>query len=230
MATPRYVVAAVHTWNRRVFNDVLVHYPGEWLLIDQPQDLTAARLAAIRPRYVFLLHWSWRVPTAVLATAECIGFHMTDLPYGRGGSPLQNLIVRGHRSTMLSAFRMVDEMDAGPIYAKAPLGLDGCAEDIYVRAAGLAATLIAGSAESEPVPTPQTGDVVTFARRTPAESRLPENATPEQAYDFIRMLDATGYPPAFVEHGEWRCEFSHAQLEGDELRADVRLVRPGRAE
>ncbi len=25
---------------------------------------------------------------------ECVCFHMTDVPYGRGGSPLQNLIIR----------------------------------------------------------------------------------------------------------------------------------------
>lgn len=30
-----------------------------------------------------------------------------------GGAPLQNLIQRGHRDTMLTALRMVREMDAG---------------------------------------------------------------------------------------------------------------------
>ena len=46
---------------------------------------------------------------------------MTDLPYGRGGSPLQNLIVRGHKHTMISAIKCVKELDAGPIYLKKPL-------------------------------------------------------------------------------------------------------------
>ena len=41
---------------------------------------------------------------------------MTDLPFGRGGSPLQNLIVRGYKETMLSAIKCVGEVDAGPIY------------------------------------------------------------------------------------------------------------------
>ena len=43
---------------------------------------------------------------------------MTDLPYGRGGSPLQNLIINGHKETMMSALRCVQELDAGPIYLK----------------------------------------------------------------------------------------------------------------
>ncbi len=37
--------------------------------------------------------------------------HMTDVPYGRGGSPLQNLIARGHTSTKLTAMRMTAEVD-----------------------------------------------------------------------------------------------------------------------
>ena len=56
---------------------------------------------------------------------------MTDLPYGRGGSPLQNLIIRGHKKTKISALRMVNELDAGPIYFKRSLSLNGNAQKIY---------------------------------------------------------------------------------------------------
>ena len=43
---------------------------------------------------------------------------MTDLPYGRGGSPLQNLILDNKQKTMISAFKMTERMDEGPIYIK----------------------------------------------------------------------------------------------------------------
>ena len=43
---------------------------------------------------------------------------MTDLPYGRGGSPLQNLILKGKKTTKITAFKMIDKIDAGPIYLK----------------------------------------------------------------------------------------------------------------
>ena len=48
---------------------------------------------------------------------------MTDVPFGRGGSPLQNLISRGIYETKISAFRCVAEMDAGPVYPKRPFSL-----------------------------------------------------------------------------------------------------------
>lgn len=223
--THTYVVAAAHGWNRRVFDEVIARYPGQWVFVDDPAALTSARLADVQPRYVFLLHWSWRVPKDVFETYECVAFHMTDLPYGRGGSPLQNLILRGHRETMLSAFRLGDELDAGPVYLKAPLSLEGRAEDIYLRASTLAADAIRRIIEAQPTPTPQAGEVVTFQRRAPEDSRLPDAATSAQLYDFIRMLDAEGYPRAFVECGTWRCEFSHASLEPDGVRAAVR-IRP----
>ena len=51
------------------------------------------------------------IPTEIFTSFECIVFHMTDLPYGRGGSPLQNLIVRGHKKTKVSALKVVKEVD-----------------------------------------------------------------------------------------------------------------------
>ena len=52
-------------------------------------------LKKITPRYIFFLHWDWRVPHVIWQQHECVCFHMTDVPYGRGGSPLQNLILEG---------------------------------------------------------------------------------------------------------------------------------------
>ena len=62
---------------------------------------------------------------------------MTDLPFGRGGSPLQNLVERGIYETKVSAIRCCKELDGGDVYMKKPLSLWGTAEEIYLRAAEL---------------------------------------------------------------------------------------------
>ena len=67
---------------------------------------------------------------------------MTDLPYGLGGSPLQNLIHRGHTSTMLTALRCSAGLDAGDVYLKQPLSLHGSAEEIFLKADGLIEQMI----------------------------------------------------------------------------------------
>ena len=193
---------------------------GRWLWASTPEELIRA-IADEVPRYVFFLHWSWHVPTAIWSKMECICFHMTDLPYGRGGSPLQNLIKRGHKHTQLSAFRMVQEMDAGPVYAKRFLPLTGRAEDIYLQAGELSQEIIRWIIAAEPEPLPQQGEATDFKRRKPEQSLLPSEGDFTSIYDHIRMLDTPTYPLAFINHGDFRIEFSHAKIDGDQVNARV---------
>jgi methionyl-tRNA formyltransferase len=174
-----------------------------------------AALAQELPRYIFFLHWNWFVPESIFTQVECVCFHMTDVPYGRGGSPLQNLIAAGHGETQLTALRMVSEMDAGPVYAKLPMSLVGRAEDIYIKAGELSLDLARWIIREEPVPLQQKGEPVVFNRRVPEQSCLPKCGAISRVYDHIRMLDAPGYPLAFVPYGEFHIEFSQAQTQAD---------------
>lgn len=219
-----YIVVGSKPWNRRVFNEIIVHYPGEWHFIERPEDLRLEVVSMLSPRYIFFLHWSWKVPDEIVNNYECVCFHMTDVPYGRGGSPLQNLILRGHRHTKLTALRMVKEFDAGPVYLKEDLCLEGNAEEIYIRASYLAARMIRRIIEEQPKPQPQMGEVVVFKRRRPHESRIPELPNLQALYDFIRMLDAEGYPRAFLEYAGFRYEFSRAALYDGRIIADVKIT------
>ena len=71
---------------------------------------------------------------------------------------------------------------------------------------------------------PLDGDGPDAPLREKCRNREPDHATAEQLYDFIRMLDADGYPRAFVERGEWRMELSDASLAGKTLDARARIV------
>jgi methionyl-tRNA formyltransferase len=153
---------------------------------------------------------------------------MTDLPYGRGGSPLQNLIVRGHKTTKLTAFRMTEDFDAGPVYLKEELTLSGSATEIFTRASSLAAQMILTIIEQHPSPQPQTGEIISFRRRKPEESRIPEEALLDTVYDYIRMLDGEGYPRAFIETGGLRYEFCNAHQEDGKIHADVIISATGK--
>ncbi len=220
-----YVVAAHHAWNRAAFERHAPSLPGRWHFLSEKCELDPETLKRLDPRYVFFPHWSAQVPEAIWKNWECVCFHMADVPYGRGGSPLQNLIVRGHASTQLTALRMERELDAGPVYLKCPLDLAGSAQEIFERAADLVYRLVGEIVAREPVPVPQQGEATLFRRRTPAQSVLPGSATPEALYDHIRMLDADGYPRAFIDHGDWRLEFSRATMEEGTLGARVVFQR-----
>jgi len=183
------------------------------------------KVRAIDPRFIFVLHWSWKVPDEIVDGFECVCFHMTDVPYGRGGSPLQNLIVRGHRETKVTALRMNREIDAGPVYLKEALSLEGRAEDIYIRAGETAAKMIARIIQAEMPPVPQTGEVVSFKRRKPEESNIAQIQSLPDLYDHIRMLDAEDYPHAFLEAGQFRMEFARAVQHPDRIVAEVSITQ-----
>jgi methionyl-tRNA formyltransferase len=224
MPNPNYVVAGSNAWNRQVYNEKIVNYPGTWFFINSSQDLTIERINDIKPRYIFFLHWSWKVPDELIKNYECVCFHMTDVPYGRGGSPLQNLIIRGHKDTKLTALRMVRDFDAGDIYCQENLGLAGNAEEIYLRATELSAKMIDYMIQNQPNPVPQTGEATIFKRRKPVESEIPELNSLSQVYDFIRMLDAEGYPHAFISHQGFKYEFRRSALYHDRIVADVTIT------
>jgi len=220
-----YVVVGNKSWNERIFREVIAHYSGKWYYVADVQELTNEMMNQLNPRYIFFLHWSAKVPDQIINNYKCICFHMTDVPYGRGGSPLQNLVVRGHHKTMLTALQMVREFDAGPVYQKAELSLYGSAEEIYIRATCLSATMIKQIIDSEDQPVPQTGEIVTFKRRKPSESRIETPDSLKSLFDFVRMLDADGYPHAFLEYNGYRLEFRRAAFYDGEIRADV-TIRP----
>lgn len=146
---------------------------------------------------------------------------MKDVPYGRGGSPLQNLIARKHRSTKLTALRMIKDFDAGPVYLKKDLSIEGNAEEIYIQATYLSFSMIQKIIDESIEPTPQTGKPVVFKRRNPQESRISQFINLQSLYDFIRMLDADDYLKAFLEINGFHYEFSRAGLYNDRIVADV---------
>ena len=217
-----YIFASEKSWNFEAFIEIRAKLPGEWVVCTTPHDLRSA-ISRLSPRYAFFPHWSHIVDDSLLDATECVCFHMTDLPYGRGGSPLQNLIVRGHTETMISALRMTSVLDGGPIYAKRSLDLSGTATEIFERSSQIILELIAWIAATEPTPMKQIGEPTVFTRREPSESLLSGEIEPDKLYDHIRMLDAPSYPHAYIDHGRWRIEFTNAKSSGNEVTANTRF-------
>jgi methionyl-tRNA formyltransferase len=94
-----YLVLGSKPWSRDVFAETISKYSGQWHFIHSRDQLTVDIVRSLNPRYLFFLHWSWKVQDEIVDNYECVYFHMTDVPYGRGGGPLQNLIMRGHQWT-----------------------------------------------------------------------------------------------------------------------------------
>ena len=224
----RVVIATHKSWNLENAELMRDEYENvhEIRIVKEKEELNVEMLERYRPDLIFFPHWSYIIPAEIYDAYTCIVFHMTDLPFGRGGSPLQNLIERGFRETKITALKVEEGLDAGPIYFKEPLSLSGSAQEIYMRASDIIFQKMIPKFLDAPAPfTPvrQSGKSVIFKRRKPEQSELNSGMSMEQIYDHIRMLDAEGYPYAYIKMGRYKLSFQKASLEAGTIYAEVMI-------
>ncbi|TLD83533.1 methionyl-tRNA formyltransferase [Helicobacter sp. MIT 11-5569] len=226
----RIIIATSKTWNLKNFKKFQKIFPNiQTTLIENHKDLTLAFIDSIKPRFIFFPHWSYRIPQDIYAKYECIVFHMTDLPFGRGGSPLQNLILQNVKKTRISALRVCEVLDGGEIYLKKSLDISkGSAKKIYKKASKIIFfKMIPNIINNKPIPQSQSGTITNFKRRKPEQSNLEslKNPTLSQVYDFIRMLDAPAYPRAFLDFNPFKIEFSSVKTKQKSLKGKFKICK-----
>lgn len=221
----RILIATHKSWNVSRAEHIKESEPSHDVrIITRKEELNEELVNDFKPDFIFFPHWSYIIPASIYENYSCVVFHMTDLPYGRGGSPLQNLIVRGHKQTKVSAIKVVKELDAGPVYLKEDMSLEGSAHEIYDRASDIVfEKMIPKILKGDYSLTEQTGETVTFKRRCKEDGEILTGMDPEKIYDYIRMLDAEGYPPAFLRFGDYVLEFSDAEFDGKNIEAKVTI-------
>lgn len=212
------VIASPHRRNDHIEDELTDRFGSNATVHRARTDAQLRSLSEHLPAssWFFFPHWSTRVPDETWRRHHCIMFHMTDLPFGRGGSPLQNLIMSDFRETVMTAFICGPKLDTGDILLKAQMSLEGTASQILERASGLMVEMIAQIIEGGDhlTPRPQVGTPTMFKRRTPEMSNLAdlEIDRVEKVYDFIRMLDADGYPRAYIRVGRLKLVLHSASL------------------
>jgi methionyl-tRNA formyltransferase len=224
----KYLFLSEKPWHESIYNCLSKREDESWFRIMRKEDFNEPILQELQPELIFIPHWSYIIPESIWKNFTCIVFHMTDLPYGRGGSPLQNLIVRGHRETMISAIKVDKGIDTGDVYCKSNLGLDGTAHEIFKRSAPIIAEMIEKIIDEQLSPSPQIGTPVLFERRKKEDGRLNQLSKLTEVYDYIRMLDAEGYPNAFIETEHLILKFKQAKVDSIndlEIHANVVITK-----
>lgn len=217
------LIATIKDWNINNFYEFKKKFEDKYnlYLITNKDDLIYQNVKELNPKYIFFPHWSWLIPNEIYKNYECILFHMTDLPYGRGGSPLQNLILNKIYTTKISAIKVTKELDEGDIYLKEDFDISkGSAKEIYENASNLIfKKLIPNIIKKNIVPKKQEGDIVLFKRRTPEQSNIKtlNDISINNLYDFIRMLDAPSYPKAYLELDNLKIELSEVIIKDGKL-------------
>jgi len=219
------IIVSEKSWNQNLVKELTETYHSyNWICINQKPNFTTKFLKQFDIEKIFIPHWSYIINDEIYDSYECIVFHMTDLPFGRGGSPLQNLISRGIYHTKISALKVDKGIDTGDIYLKRDLDLNGSATEIFRRGNLIIMEMIISILENKIKPTPQKGKVTMFKRRKPHQSNIIELKSLQKVYDYIRMLDADGYPKAYLENKFLKFEFNNANFKNkNEIIATVKI-------
>jgi methionyl-tRNA formyltransferase len=202
-----YIVAAVTDFFKKKIKKKNFYF------INNKKNLNFRYVSKINPKIIFFPHWNWKINDKILNHYLCIGFHSTPLPYGRGGSPVQNMIMRGHKSSTVCAIKLEKKLDSGPIYLKKKFKLNGRAEIIFKEIYKIIQIMIFTLIKKIPKPKRQLGKSSYFKRRKPVESEISNLKSLNEIYDYIRMLDTgvKNYPLAFVSTPNLVIQFKHAK-------------------
>ena len=181
----------------------------------------------INPQRIFFIHWSTLIPKDLYLNYECIQFHCANLPKFRGGSPVQNQILKGLKKTKLCAFKVEKKLDSGDLCLKKDLNLNGSAEDIFKRIENIAFKEIKTSLIKKNLKfKKQNGKSSFFKRRNPYQSKIPNNINKiTKIYDYIRMLDAKKYPRAFLNLKNFKVEFFNSLKKKDEIYGNFKIYK-----
>jgi len=199
-----------------VFKKLKKRYKN-FVLIDKPENLTMKKLVKINPKYIFFPDWSWIVPNEIINNYQCVCIHESDLPKFRGGSPIQNQIIRGIIKSKSTAFLMNNKIDAGKILIKKNLSLEGNLDDIFLRMEKNNYKIITEIINKKFTITPQKGKSSLYKRRKPSQSELKHlNHSQLYLHNFIRML-SDPYPNAFIKIGKKKIIFKSSELNGKTL-------------
>ena len=107
------------------------------------------------------------------------------------------------------------------------MSLTGKASDIYKRIENIAFIEIKKSLLKPKLKyKKQTGSSSFFKRRTPKLSKIPLSIKKiKKLYDYIRMLDAEGYPKSFLELKNFKVEFFNAIKKNNKIYGNFEIKK-----
>jgi methionyl-tRNA formyltransferase len=195
------------------------------------------RLRAIGPDCCPVTAYGALIPQAVLdvPTWGWVNLHFSVLPAWRGAAPVQHAILHGDDITGATTFRLVAELDAGPVFGVVtePIGPRDTAGELLARLAEPGAALLVatldGIESGQLEARPQPSDGVSYAPKITAEDARVRWDRPAIAVD--RQIRAcTPVPGAWTMLGQARLKLwplAKAAAPGFPDGADEEPLDPG---
>lgn len=155
---------------------------------------------------LFILGYTKILSKEVLSRSTLnLVIHESELPKGKGFSPVQWQILEGQNTILVSLIEAVDQLDAGDIFSTAKIELDGyeLLAEIRKKQADTTVSLITEFLKKFPNYTrvPQTGEETIYPRRKEIDDQLNPDKTIREQFNHFRIANNDEYPLYFVIDG-----------------------------
>lgn len=162
------------------------------------------RLIALRPDLGVIVAYGGLVREPLLSAPRLgwINLHFSLLPRWRGAAPVQRAIMAGDAETGTCVFQLVDELDAGPVFAMEAMPIDenatsgGLLTSLARSGASQLHEVVDGLAAGTAHSAPQVGEPTSAAKPTTGDGRIDWRASVRQVSARIRGV--TPEPGAFT--------------------------------
>ncbi len=132
--------------------------------------------------------------------------HASDVPRGRGWSPLIWQVLEGRNSIPVTLLEAADNVDSGNIWQQLTLELEGhelydeINEKLFKIELQLMDFAVNHAGAVQPVPQ-RDGEPTFYRKRTPDDSRVDPDKTIAEQFDLLRTADPDRYPAFFCFRG-----------------------------
>jgi len=132
--------------------------------------------------------------------------HESELPLGKGWSPLTYQILEGKNKIPITLFEADNSIDSGVIYLRDHIDLDGTElvtelrEKQSIKTFELLNRFLRDYKKI--IPSPQIGKETFYSRRDESFSLLDINKTIKENFNLLRVVDNERYPAYFIYNGQ----------------------------
>jgi len=205
----------------------------EVLKPQRPRDEEfVARLTELAPTCCPVVAYGALLPQRVLDIPRhgWVNLHFSLLPAWRGAAPVQHAILAGDKKTGATTFRIVLELDAGPIFATVtePIRPDDTAGDLLHRLSLSGARLLVDTLDGIeddtliPTPQPETDGQLSYASKITVDDARIDWTKPAEVVD--RLIRG-----CFPAPGAWTT-FDGDRFKIDSARISDTVLPPGALE
>jgi len=199
----RILCITYRDWACQIYDMLVDVYPEyQFKIIRDKKSYHPDIISEFKPDIILWYGWSWIIPEDIINQYDCICLHPSPLPKYRGGSPIQNQIIRNEKMSAVTLFKMSKGIDDGDIIRQLPMSLSGNIEAIFKRMVELG---FSGTCDflsnGFQLKKQNEADKTYFSRRKPKDSEITieeiQSQDAEYIYNKIRML-TDPYPNAYL--------------------------------